>query len=126
VIAYSDLTALTRALGAERIYLGHRLTGLTDHGDRVAATFANGARVDVDVLVGADGIHSPVRHLSFGPTSPRFTGCIAYRGLVPAERLRELGLEVTAQVWIGPGAHFVESAGQPAWRREWKSPTSKS
>lgn len=29
------------------------------------------------------------------------------RGLVPAERLRDLGLEVTAQVWMGPGRHFV-------------------
>jgi 2-polyprenyl-6-methoxyphenol hydroxylase-like FAD-dependent oxidoreductase len=101
------LTALTAALPAERIHLGHRLTGLTEDGDRVEATFANGARVEVDVLVGADGIHSSVRHVLFGPTSPRFTGCIAYRGLVPAERLRELGLEVTAQVWMGPGAHFV-------------------
>jgi salicylate hydroxylase len=26
---------------------------------------------------------------------------------VPAERLRDLGLEVTAQVWMGPGGHFV-------------------
>ena len=101
------LRALTRALPAEIVHLGHRLTGLTDHGDRVEAQFANGARADVDVLVGADGIHSPVRHVLFGPDSPRFTGCVAYRGLVAAERLDELGLEVTAQVWMGPGRHFV-------------------
>jgi salicylate hydroxylase len=101
------LRALTRAVPAECVHLGHRLTGLTDHGDRVEARFANGVGVDVDVLVGADGIHSPVRRLLFGPDSPRFTGCVAYRGLVPAERLRELGLEVTAQVWMGPGRHFV-------------------
>jgi salicylate hydroxylase len=74
------LTALTRSFPAESVRLGHRLTGLTDHGDRVEAQFANGARVDVDVLLGADGIHSPVRHLLFGPESPRFTGCVAYRG----------------------------------------------
>ena len=36
-----------------------------------------------------------------------FTGCAAYRGLVPAERLRHLDLEVTAQIWMGPGPHFV-------------------
>jgi salicylate hydroxylase len=101
------LRALTRALPAESVHLGHRLTGLIDLGDRVEARFANGARVEVDVLVGADGIHSPVRRLLFGPDSPRFTGCVAYRGLVPAARLRGLGLEVTAQVWMGPGRHFV-------------------
>ena len=43
----------------------------------------------------------------FGPQDPVFTGCAAYRGLVPAERLRHLDLEVTAQIWMGPEAHFV-------------------
>jgi len=80
---------------------------LVDHRDRVEALFANGASAEVDVLVGADGIRSLVRRALFGPENPRFTGCVAYRGLVPAERLSELGLEVTAQVWMGPGRHFV-------------------
>ena len=78
-----------------------------DHGDRVEAEFENGARITVDVLVGADGIHSTVRGILFGPQEPRFTGCACYRGLVPAERLRHLNLEVSAQVWMGPGKYFV-------------------
>jgi salicylate hydroxylase len=101
------LAALASLLPPERIHLAHRLTGLEDQGDRVAVRFANGRRAEHDVLVGADGIHSPVRRILFGPEHPRFSGCIAYRGLVPAERLRELELEVTAQVWMGPGRHFV-------------------
>jgi salicylate hydroxylase len=101
------LAALAGSVPAARVHLGHRLAGLIDHGDRVEARFANGVRAEVDVLVGADGIHSPVRRILFGPEHPRFTGCVAYRGLVPVERLRELELEVTAQVWMGPGRHFV-------------------
>jgi salicylate hydroxylase len=101
------LATLARALPAERVHLRHRLTGLADHGDRVEAQFAGGESAELDLLVGADGIHSVVRGLLFGSQDPRFTGCAAYRGLVPAERLRELGLEVTAQVWLGPGRHFV-------------------
>jgi salicylate hydroxylase len=101
------LSALAAVVPGERVHLGHRLTGLTDHGDRVEARFANGNAAEFDVLVGADGIHSAVRSILFGPEHPRFTGCVAYRGLVPAERLRALGLEVTAQVWMGPGRHFV-------------------
>ena len=101
------LDALVAAIPDERLHVGHRLTRLSDHGDRVETEFENGVRGDFDVLVGADGIHSVVRRIVFGPERPRFTGCIAYRGLVPAERLRELGLEVTAQVWMGPGRHFV-------------------
>jgi salicylate hydroxylase len=101
------LSVLAAAVPGERVHLGHRLTGLEDRGDRVEARFANGARADADVLVGADGIHSLVRRILFGAERPRFTGCVAYRGLVPAERLRGLYLEVTAQLWMGPGAHVV-------------------
>lgn len=101
------LAALTSALPAERVHVGHRLVELADGGDHVTAGFANGANADFDLLVGADGIHSTVRTILFGPASPRFTGCVAYRGLVPAERLSHLDLEVSAQIWMGPGSHFV-------------------
>jgi salicylate hydroxylase len=101
------LAALTSALPAERVHVGHRLEGLADHGERVEARFANGAVAEADLLVGADGIHSAVRTTLFGPESPRFTGCVAYRGLVPSERLSDLALEVTAQIFMGPGGHFV-------------------
>jgi len=101
------LAALMRGLPGERVHVSHRLVGLTDRGDRVEAEFENGSGVEADVLVGADGIHSSVREILFGPQEARFTGCVAYRGLIPAERLRPLGLEVTAQVWMGPGRHFV-------------------
>jgi salicylate hydroxylase len=101
------LAALQRSIPAERVHVQHRFVGLVDHGDRVEAEFANGRRVEVDLLVGADGIHSTVREALLGPEVPHFTGCVAYRGLIPARRLRHLDLEVTSQVWMGPGQHFV-------------------
>jgi salicylate hydroxylase len=101
------LEALMSALPSQNLHLGHRLVGLIDRGDSTEATFENGARVVTDALVGADGIHSVVRRLVFGPEHPNFTGCAAYRGLVPAERLAHLNLETTAQIWMGPGKHFV-------------------
>jgi salicylate hydroxylase len=101
------LGTLVGALPPERLHVGHLFTGLTDHGDRVEASFDNGTTIEVDLLVGADGIHSAVRGVLFGPQDPVFTGCAAYRGLVPAERLAHLDLEVTAQIWMGPEAHFV-------------------
>jgi salicylate hydroxylase len=101
------LNALACALPAERLHVGHRFTAPVDHGDHVEATFENGTHIDVDVLVGADGIQSAVRHVVFGPEKPHFTGCVAYRGLVPADRLTHLDLEVTLQLWMGPGKHFV-------------------
>ena len=101
------LDTLVRALPEGRIHLAHRLVGLSDDGERVEATFENGTKSEFDLLVGADGIHSTVRTILSGPEQPRFTGCVAYRGLVPAGRLKHLDLEVTAQMWMGPGAHFV-------------------
>jgi salicylate hydroxylase len=96
------LDALVQALPAERLHTGHRFTALVDRGNHVEAEFENGRRIGVDMLVGADGIHSAVRHALFGPEQPHFTGCVAYRGLVPVDRLAHLDLEVTAQIWMGP------------------------
>jgi salicylate hydroxylase len=101
------LRALLSRVPAERVHVGHRLTEIEQHGDSVTARFEHGDEVEADVLVGADGIHSTVRSLVIGPEAPRFTGVVAYRGLAPAERLRALDLEVTSQVWMGPGKHFV-------------------
>src|SRR5262249_2509277 len=59
--------AIASALPVERVHLGHRFTRLIDHGDGVEAQFENGHAVCADVLVGADGIHSAVRHALLGP-----------------------------------------------------------
>jgi len=99
--------SIASGLPKERIHLGHRLTSLADKGDRVEAIFANGNRVEADVLAGADGIHSTVRTLLFGDEAPRFAGCVAYRGLVPAGCVADLGLERGNQSWLGPGGHLV-------------------
>jgi salicylate hydroxylase len=101
------ITMLASALPAERLHLGHRLAGFTDDGSEVEARFENGSTIACDALVGADGIHSAVRTTLLGPEAPTFTGCVAYRGLVPAERLEALHLPVEAQNWLGPGKHIV-------------------
>jgi len=101
------LSMLINALPSERLHIGHRLIAFTDHGDRVDAEFENGKRVTADALIGADGIHSTVRGLLFGPATPHFTGCVAYRGLIPVERIKHLNVEVNAQIWMGPGKHVI-------------------
>jgi salicylate hydroxylase len=104
----ADLQAIIAAgLPPERIHLGHRLAGVADRGDTAEAWFDNEARIRVDVLIGADGIHSTVRAALFGDEAPQFAGCVAYRGLVPVERVADLGLECGNQSWLGPGGHLV-------------------
>ena len=109
------LAVIAAAFPPERLHLGYRLVGFSESGDHVEATFANGERIAADILVGADGIHSAVRAQMFGDEPPQFAGCVAYRGLVPAERIADLGLELGSQSWVGPGGHFVHyfvSAGR--------------
>ncbi len=101
------LSIIASGFPPERIHLGHRLAGFADKGDRVEAWFENGARATTEVLVGADGIHSTVRAALFGDEPPRFAGCVAYRGLVPVERIADLALELGSQSWVGPGGHLV-------------------
>lgn len=98
---------LADAMPPQRVHTGHKLVGLEPRGERVAARFDNGASIEVDALIGADGIHSRVRAAVFGPEKPRFTGCVAWRGLVPAERIRHLDIEVVSHNWMGPAAHVV-------------------
>ena len=57
----SDATA-----GVEYLY-GDSITELDQDGNGVQVTFASGARRRFDLVVGADGVHSRVRRLAFGP-----------------------------------------------------------
>ncbi|MEY4173655.1 MAG: hypothetical protein RI900_820 [Actinomycetota bacterium] len=66
---------------------------------------SDGTSVEADVVVGADGIHSRVRDSVVGAHPSRFSGSVAYRALIPAERVAHLPLEVTNRV--GPDAHVV-------------------
>lgn len=74
----------------------------------VSITLADGTTEAGDVLVGADGIHSAVRAQMFGREQPRYTGNVAWRGLVPAEKLTHLDLGRVTGVWMGPNRSIVQ------------------
>ncbi|KQV24015.1 MULTISPECIES: FAD-dependent monooxygenase [unclassified Kitasatospora] len=46
---------------------GDSVTGLTETADGVQVTFRHGAPREFDLVIGADGLHSNVRRLAFGP-----------------------------------------------------------
>jgi 2-polyprenyl-6-methoxyphenol hydroxylase-like FAD-dependent oxidoreductase len=56
-----------------------RITAVEQHTDRVDVTFASGATRPFDLLVGADGLHSGVRAIVFGPES-EFLHDLGYLG----------------------------------------------
>jgi salicylate hydroxylase len=101
------LAVLADALPRGMVRLAHRCIAVRQDDDAVTLTFDNGATACAPVVIGADGIHSTVRALMLGPESPRFSGSIAYRGLVPAGRLTPLRLPRYSNGWLGPDRHFV-------------------
>jgi salicylate hydroxylase len=104
----ADLHALlVEAIRPGSLRLSARCTGFIQDSGGVRVDFEDGTSEHGDVLIGADGIHSAVRAAAFGPEAPRFSGAVAYRGLIPAERIEHLSIERKATVWWGPGRHFV-------------------
>ncbi|WP_422744634.1 FAD-dependent oxidoreductase [Mycobacterium sp. WMMD1722] len=51
------------------VRFGDFVVGLDDHADGLDVTFAAGTRERYDLVVGADGLHSGIRRLGFGPES---------------------------------------------------------
>jgi salicylate hydroxylase len=102
------LDALASGLDHAAIHLGHRLTGLEEHGDRTVLAFANGARVEADVVIGADGVRSVVRHALYGTDNPTYTGQMVWRALLDARNVPAEVIEPTGHIqWVGPGCHFM-------------------
>lgn len=52
--------------GVEAVF-GDSITKVSDHGDNLELEFENSESRDFDLLIGADGLHSNVRELVFGP-----------------------------------------------------------
>ena len=88
------------------VHCGHRATGFEQSGDKVRVKFANGATVEADIVVAADGIHSELRPYVYPPSKPVFHGTISYRGLIPRERLPDWPMD-RWQMWAGPSKHFL-------------------
>ena len=102
------LNVLLSGLGDAHCHLNARVTRFEQDADGVAVTLADGRAFAGDVLIGADGIHSTVRAQLFGAEHPRYTGNVAWRGLLPAECVAHLGLERVTGVWIGPNRSIVQ------------------
>lgn len=97
---------LAGALPTEVVHTEHRATGLEQDGDVARVSFANGALAEADVVVAADGIHSELRQYVAPPSRPVFSGSVAYRGLVPHERVPYWPTG-SWLMWLGKAKHFL-------------------
>jgi len=101
------LAEAVRALKPDAIALNKRCVSVVSHAGHAQATFADGGTVKAPYVIGADGIHSKVRVCLFGPSKPVFTGAIAWRGLIPMEKLPPHLARMVGTNWLGPHGNVL-------------------
>jgi salicylate hydroxylase len=89
------------------LHLGAKCMGFTQDDRQVRLLLEDGKSATGDVLIGADGVHSRVRQALFGADRPQFTGIVAWRGIVPMEKLPRHMARMVGTNWVGPGGHVI-------------------
>ena len=101
------LADAVRNLKPDAVHLNKRCGALAQSAERAEVTFTDGETVTADYVIGADGIHSKIREFLFGPDKPEFTGCVAWRGLVPMQQLPPHIAPLLGTNWLGPHGHVL-------------------
>lgn len=100
----ADLITLLRE-GAEAagvtLRLLTRAVSINLDGERPVMMLDSGPE-ESELLIGADGLHSPTRAALNRPSAPFFTHQVAWRALIPGD-----GGANVAEVHMGPGRHLV-------------------
>lgn len=98
------LSILAGAIDSSQIRLGAACTGFTQDAQGVTATFEDGHQERGDLLIGADGLNSVIRHQLLGDEQVRYSGYTAWRGLTTCDaRLVRAGC--ATETW-GRGMRF--------------------
>ena len=102
----ADLIALllegAREAGVE-LRLLQKIDSVDLSGPVARAVTLQGATHDSALMIGADGLHSPLRMALNGKVAPFFTHQIAWRAVIPGDP----GDPARAELHMGPGRHLV-------------------
>ncbi len=96
--------------------LNHTLDRFTQDAGTVTVQSGDDPPVEAEVLVGADGLWSPVRQWLLADGPPRNTGHLAYRALVRQTDLPLAMRSSDVTAWLGPRLHVVQ---YPVCGGEW-------
>jgi salicylate hydroxylase len=101
------LAERVRGLDPSCLSLNVKVCSFEERADGITLNLEDGGQVHGDVVIGADGIKSVVRQQILGDTPVSYTGDIAWRALIPIERLPEGYMDRVVTVWCGPKKHLV-------------------
>jgi 6-hydroxynicotinate 3-monooxygenase len=97
---------LEKGIAPESIAFNHRLLAMEETPGAMRLIFENATKVQVDIVVGADGIDSKVREHVLGTQAPRFIGSVAHRAIFPTEALDGLKIPDCTK-WWGSDRHIL-------------------
>lgn len=101
------LNMLIDAFGRENCRMGQALQSLESRADGATLTFDVGSTTEVDVVIAADGLRSVVRDSLFDASPPEFSGHVAWRALVPADKLGPKSVDRLNINHLGTGRNIV-------------------
>lgn len=91
-----------------QLKLKHSLSQFSQNPQAVTVQSQDDPPVEGDVLVGADGLWSPVRQWLLGDGPPRTTGHLAYRAMLRQADLPQALRSSQITAWLGPRLHLVQ------------------
>ena len=107
----ADLHRVLHSAFNGQIHFNAQVTAFNEVAGGVQINLSDGRRFDGDLLIGADGIKSAVRQQLLANASllnkPRFTGNVAWRGVIERERLPDDFMPTIASNFMGQGKHMV-------------------
>lgn len=84
-----------------------RVDNVLQDSEGVELTLHDGRKIRASALIASDGVHSAVREKLMGADQAQYTGLLAWRGLVPMEKVASPLQAGVGTNWVGPGAHVI-------------------
>ena len=92
------------------LHMGHQLFDIRFRDNSATAYLSNTGReisTTPDAMIAADGLWSKARGFVGLNAPSNFSGCVAWRTVVPREAAPDIALALRSNLWLGPGAHVV-------------------
>ena len=103
----SALTEALRRVAPDALRLGATAREYAQSPEGARVILDDGAHVEGDVIICADGLNSALAAQMNGPNAPRYTGHMAWRAVIDTQRLGANAPRPVATAWMGERRHAV-------------------
>ncbi|WP_394728680.1 FAD-dependent monooxygenase [Altererythrobacter sp. GH1-8] len=101
------MDGLVDAFGTSNCRMAKALRGLSQDEAQVELRFEDDTTETADIVIGVDGLRSVIRDILFDTPEPEFSGHVAWRALIPGDKLGPRATERTNVNHIGAGQNLV-------------------